>query len=214
MYKSFAILGMGRYGQELAKALYNNGADVLIADDDSELVNQLASSATYAICTDLADPDNLDDLGLSNMDVVVICMSRHIEASVMCAMFAKEAGVPLVVAKASSERMGRLLMKVGADQITYVEEESARRAANHLVSDNLLEYFDLSDNLCMIDMKPRDEWIGKNLKELKLRDKLGINVIAVKKGTSSYPVDPDAPIERDIELLIAINKSNIKRILR
>ncbi len=213
MYKSFAILGMGRYGQELANALYNNGADVLIADEDSELINQLSSNATYAVCTDLTEPDNLEDLGLSNMDVVVICMSRHVEASVMCAMFAKEAGVPLVVAKAGSERMGRLLMKVGADKITYVEEESARRAANHLVSDNILEYFDLSDNLCMIDIKPKEEWIGKNVKELRLRDKLGINVIAVKKGSSSFPVDPDAPIERNIELIIAINKNNIKKVL-
>ena len=213
MYKSFAILGMGRYGQELAKSLYDNGADVLIADDDSELINQLAPNATYAVCTDLAEPDNLADLGLSNMDVVVVCMSRHVESSVMCAMYAREAGVPLVVAKASSERMGKLLKKVGADKITYVEEEAARRAANHLVSDNLLEYFDLSDNLCMIDMKPKAEWIGKNVKELKLRDKFGINIVAVKKGTSSFPVDPDAPIEDDIELLIAINKNNVKKIL-
>ncbi|SCW48041.1 trk system potassium uptake protein TrkA [Ruminococcaceae bacterium YRB3002] len=213
MYKSFAILGMGRFGQELARTLYEKGADVLIADDDSELINQLSSNATYAVCTDLTEPDNLAELGLSNMDVVVICMSRHVEASVMCAMFAKEAGVPLVVAKAGSERMGRLLMKVGADQITYVEEESARRAANHLVSDNLMEYFDLSDNLCIIDMKPKKEWIGKNLKELKLRDKLGINVIAIKKGTSSFPVDPDAPIKNDVELIVAISKRNIKKVL-
>ncbi len=131
----------------------------------------------------------------------------------MCAMIAKESGVPLVVAKAGSERMGKLLMKVGADKITYVEEESARRAAQHLISDNLMEYFDLSDNLCLIDMKPKNEWIGKNVKELQLRDKLGINVIAVKKGTSSFPLDPDSPIEKDIELLIAINKSNIKKVL-
>ena len=213
MFKSFAILGMGRYGQELAKSLYDSGADVLIADEDSELINQLAPNATYAICTDLAEPDNLAELGLSNMDVVVVCMSRHVEASVMCAMIAKESGVPLVVAKAGSERMGKLLMKVGADKITYVEEESARRAAQHLISDNLLEYFDLSDNLCLIDMKPKNEWIGKNVKDLQLRDKLGINVIAVKKGTSSFPLDPHSPIEKDIELLIAINKSNIKKVL-
>ena len=213
MYKSFAILGMGRYGRELAKNLYDNGADVLIADDNVELINQLSANATYAVATDLSDPENLKDLGLSNMDVVVVCMSRHVEASVMCAMYAKEAGVPMVVAKACSQRMGKLLKKVGADKITYVEEEAAQRAANHLVSDNLLEYFDLSDNLCLIDMKPKAEWVGKDVRELKLRDKYGINVVAIKKGSSSFPVDPEAPIEKDFELLIAMNKNDVKKIL-
>ncbi len=213
MYRSFAILGMGKYGQKLAETLYGNGADVLVADDDKELIDSLGSSATYAMAADLSDPESIKELGLSNFDVVVICMSRHIEASVMCAMIAKEEGVPLVVAKADSERMGKLLRKVGADRITYVEEEAAIRAANHLVSDDLLEYFDLSDNLCLIDMKPKAEWIGKSVKELDLRGKYNINVIAIKKGSASTQPDPDAPIEEGSELLLAIDKKSIKKIL-
>ncbi|MCQ2531483.1 MAG: TrkA family potassium uptake protein [Saccharofermentans sp.] len=213
MNKSFAILGMGKFGQRLAQDLYESGADVLIADEDEDLVNQFADKATYAMTADLADPEALAQLGLSNMDVVVICMSRHIEASIMCAMVAKEAGVPKVIAKASSKRMKDILLKVGADEVSLFEEEAASRTARKLLSSDFIDFFELGDDLCIINMYPKEEWVGKSLLELGLRLSHGINVVAIDNGNGlSSKIDPNAPLSKDNDLLCVLSKKDAAKL--
>ena len=121
--KAIAILGMGRFGQFLADELCANGADVLIADNDERIINQYASKVSEAVIVNLMDPEATKNIGLSDVDIAIISMGSSLEASIMCVSVAKEQGVPRIIAKAASERMGEILKLVGADEIIYPEKE-------------------------------------------------------------------------------------------
>ena len=127
MKKSIAVLGLGRFGKSLADHLYKMGADVLAVDSNQDLIQDFSSKCTAAVCADLENEEEVTALGLKNMDIVVIAMSHNLAASVMSITVAKDQGVPVVVAKASSERMKSILRKVGADQIIDPEEEGGAR---------------------------------------------------------------------------------------
>ena len=123
--KAVAVLGLGRFGTYTVKELVENGMDVLIADKSEETVNRLSEFADIAVTCDLSDPDAVEKLGLGNMGTVIVAMGCSMEASITCTMIAKEAGVHRVIAKASSERMGKVLKKIGADEIIFPEKEMA-----------------------------------------------------------------------------------------
>lgn len=213
MNKNYAILGLGSYGKYLAENLYAAGADVLIADSDEELVSQFADKCTYAVTADLSDPEAIKALGIKNMDVVIICMGQSLGPSVMCTMVSKEQGVPLVIAKSTSKQMEAILYKVGADKVINIEEDAAYRAARRFLSDNFLDYFDFGDNLAIVDLYAKSEWVGKNLKELHLREKYNINVIAVKSDNEmSSHIDPTVPLQRDSRLVVVGDKEDIARL--
>ena len=189
------------------------GSDVMAVDKDAELVQNVSGNVTYAIEADVSNPDVLKGLGLKEMDVVVVAIGQDLASSIMAVMIAKEQGVPYVLAKAKDERMGSILTKIGADKIIYPEEESGQRTARILLSDNFLEFFEIDDNLCLLEIKPKPEWIGKNLIELKLRDKYRINVVAVKDHSEMRSfIDPARPLEEDTELLVILEKKDLKYI--
>ena len=123
---SVAVLGLGRFGKFTAKELFENGVDLLIADDNEEIINQMSDIAEVAVTCDLSDPDAVEKLGLGNMDVVIVCMGSSMDPSITCIMVAKEQGVHRVIAKAGSDRMGKVLKKIGADEIVYPEKTMAQ----------------------------------------------------------------------------------------
>lgn len=214
MSKSIAILGMGRFGSFLAQELSENGADVLIADSDRQIVNQYAGLCSAALTADLTNPEAIRNLGLDEMDLVVVAMGSSLEASIMCVMVAKEAGVPTVIAKAASERMGEILKRVGADEIIYPEKSSARETARKVLSSNFLEYFHLSGDLCVINMTPKPEWVGKTLSELRLRNRYRVNIVAVREesGQMHVQIDPDRPLTDSMQLLVITETKNLNRL--
>ncbi len=122
---SVAVLGLGRFGIYAAKELFEQGVDLLIADKNAETINQLSDIADIAVTCDLSDPEAVESLGLGNMNIVLVSMGSNMDSSIMCTMIAKEQGVHKVIAKAASERMGKILKKVGADEIIYPEKEMA-----------------------------------------------------------------------------------------
>ena len=211
MAKSIAVIGMGRFGRRLAESLYDMGADVMAVDKNPERIAAIADHVTYAIEADVTNPAAIKGLGLDNMDVVVAAMGSDLTASIMSVMIAKEQGVPNVVAKASDNRMGQILTKIGTDKIIYPEEETGFRTARTLMMDTFLEFFDIDDNLCLLEMKPKPEWIGKNLIELELREKHRMNVVAVKDHSEMRSfIDPKRPLEEDTELLVIMEKTDLK----
>ncbi|MCR5754481.1 MAG: TrkA family potassium uptake protein [Acetatifactor sp.] len=213
MKKSIAVLGLGKYGRSLAESLYAMGMDVLVADKDEERIKEFAAKATVAVCADLEDESVVKELGLKNMDIVVIAMGSNLGASIMAVAVAKEQGVPFVMAKASSERMASILSKVGVDKIVDPEGESGMRTARVLTSTSYLDFFNVDDNLCMVEMNPKDKWVGKSIKTLNLRKLYNLNVVAMKKKSGAWSfVDPDAELTKDITLLIALEKKDLKRI--
>ncbi len=133
--KSFAVLGMGRFGRGVALALAENGEEVMIVDKETETIDQYSSQVTYAIAADLADEKAVQELGLGNMDTVIVGMGMDLEASILSVMIAKESGARKVIAKAASKRMGDILLRVGADRIIYPEEEMGKWVAKSLMMD-------------------------------------------------------------------------------
>ncbi len=213
MKKSIAVLGLGKYGKSLAENLYALGADVLAVDCNEEIIQEFSGRCTSAVCANLANEDEVLALGLKNMDIVVAAMSDDLAASIMSVTVAKEQGVPLVIAKASTERTSSILLKVGADKILDPERDGGFRSANILMSSLFRDFYELDSNMYMVEMNPRKEWIGKNLLELDLRGSMNLNVVAEKeKGGHWHFVHPTDTITEQTILLIVIEKKDVKRL--
>ncbi|WP_292145679.1 potassium channel family protein [Butyrivibrio sp.] len=213
MKKSVAVLGLGRYGISLAKSLYEMGADVLVADKNEDLIKEMADFCTVGICADLENEEEIKSLDIKNMDIVVCAMGRNLSASIMSVAVAKELGVPLVVAKSSSERMSSILKKVGADKIIIPEDFGGLQSARILISDTFIDYFQLDENLSMVEIRPRDSWIGKSLLELDLRKKYKLNVVAVKNSQTKWGfIDPQRKLTSDTTLLVVIETNELNKI--
>lgn len=215
MKKSVAILGLGTFGKYLTEEFFENGADVLIADNNVEAVAQLSDKAAYAMTADLADPEAIKGLGLEHMDMVIVSMSQSLEPSIMCVMVSKELGVPYVIAKASNKRMADVLKKVGADEVINIEEDAAFRNVKRLMSDDFLDYFDLGSELCVVEVYPRADWVGKTLRELHLREKYNINVVARKdEELNSSLIEPNLPLSQKDRLVIVAEKSDLHGLMK
>ena len=213
MKQTYAIFGLGRYGTAVARELVRNGAEVLAVDSDEEIVNSLVDELPYCKCADVTDPDVLRQLGVSNVDVVVIAMANHLEASVMATMLCKELGVKTVVAKGSSEMHCRILSRVGADRVVFPENESGIRLAKNLLSSGFMDIIELSENLSMVSMDVRPEWVGKSLVELNLRKKYSINVVAIIRGNSTGTLaDPDMKLDQSMKLIVVADVAKLKKL--
>lgn len=213
MSKQIAVLGMGRFGKSIALSLSDMGADVMAVDANPDVLEKVADKVTFAIEADLKNAESITGTGIENMDVVVVAMGSDLTASITSVMAAKEVGVPFVMAKAADDRMGAILEKVGADKVIYPEEETGVRTARTLMSDSFMDYFDIDKNLCMLEMHPKEDWVGKNLIELNLREKYHANVVAIKDENKMHAfVDPNRKLEETDELLVLLDKTDIKKL--
>ena len=211
MGKSVAVLGLGKYGKSLAENLYMMGADVLAVDKDKELINEFAGKCTSAVCANLENEDEVEALGLKNMDIVV-CATGNLAAAIMSVAVAKEKGVPLIVAKTSSDRMSSILLKIGVDKIIDPEGEGGMRSARILLSKSFKDFLEVDSNMYIVEMYVKDEWVGKNLIELGLRQKHRMNVIAVRKKDQKWGFSsPNEPLEKNMVLLIAMEKKDVNK---
>ena len=211
MKKSIAVLGLGEFGKSLAENLYRLGADVLAVDCSEEVVQDFSDKCTSAVCADLADEEEVTALGLKNMDIVVTTVCDNLSASIMAVTVAKEQGVPLVMAKSTSGRMSSILHKVGVDRVVNPEGESGARIARILLSSSFKNSYEIDDNMYMIELLPKKEWMGKTLSELNLREKLNLNVVAEKEegGLWHFP-SPTEPVTPQTILLIVVEKKNLR----
>ena len=213
MNKTYAVFGLGRYGMAVAKELANHGKDVLAVDIEESIVNSAISEIPFCKCADITDAEVVRELGVADIDIVIIAMASNLEASVMAVMLCKELGVKTVIAKCGSEMHKKILLKVGADRVVFPENESGVRLAKNLLSSGFVDVFDLSGDVSMIELNVKPEWVGKTLVELNLRKKLGVNVIALRDGENlQINVDPFAPLEASMQMLVIVNKSKINKL--
>lgn len=211
--KSYAVFGLGRYGMAVAQALVNDGAQVLAVDAREDLVNAAAATLPLCKCADVTNPEVLSLLGISNMDVVIISMASHLEASVMAVMLCKEAGVETVIAKCSNETHRRILLKVGADQVVIPESESGTRLAKNLLSSGFVDMVELAENVSLVELPVRAAWVGETLISLNLRKKYGINVVAIQEGDKiNVTPDPAAPLTADQALVIIADTAKLRKL--
>ena len=195
---SYAVVGMGRFGSSVAKELSKGGADVLAIDLNEERVRSIAEYVTYAVKADITDAETVASLGLSNMDAVVVAVTRSMDASIMATIMAKENGAPYVIAKAMDEMHAKILRKVGADRVIIPEKESGVRIAKGLMNGKFLDFFELSEHISMVEIPIQEEWIGKNLRQLDFRREHSVNVIAYEEEGKEVIVNipPDMPLKK------------------
>lgn len=205
--KSYAVIGLGLFGMAVATTLAEANCDVLAIDDNEENVQDIAQKVTYAVKADVREPGILKTLGLQNVDVAVIAVAENMEASIVATMQAKELGVPFVMAKAMNELHGRILEKIGADKVISPEKSMGVRVARNLLSSGFVDMFELSSEFSMAEFRIPKEWIGRTLRELKIREKYNINLIAVKQGENvNVNFGPEESLPSDCTL-IAVGKN-------
>ena len=211
--KTYAVFGLGRYGLSVAKELVNNGVEVIAVDSDENVVNIVSNELPFCKCADTTDSEVLKRLGISNVDIVIVAMAGNIESSVMTVMQCKELGVPTVIAKCSNEIHFKILTKVGADKVVFPEKDSGIRMAKNLLSSGFVDAIELSNDVSMIELDIKKEWVGKNLLELDFRKKYSLNVIAIKeKGKININIEPSTPLNDDMKLIVIGNKNKILKL--
>lgn len=179
--RSYVVIGLGRFGSEVARQLYKCGCEVLAIDIRNELVQQISPDVTHAAVADSRDKEVLRMLGVGDFDCAVVAIGEDLATSVLVTMNIKEMGIPYIVCKAHDNTHRRILEKLGADRIVIPEQENAARLAKSLSSPNLLDYIELSEDYSIVELPAPQSWIGKTLRELNVRAKLGVNILAVRR---------------------------------
>lgn len=211
--QTYAVFGLGRYGIAVAKELVDNGMEVIAVDTNERIVNDAVGILPVCKCADITDAEVFSQLGISNVDVVIIAMASNLEASVMAVTLCKEAGVKTVIAKCANEMHQKILKRVGADQVVFPENESGVRLAKNLLSSGFIDMISLSKDVSMIELDVRDKWVGKNLIELNLRKKYSINVVAVRVGEKvEVGISPEQPLTRDMKLIVIANTAKLAKL--
>ena len=201
--RSYMIIGLGRFGSGLAKSLGQLGAEVLAMDVRPELVQQLSADVTHAVVGDGQDKEVLRALGARNFDCAVVAIGDNLAASVLTVMNLQELGVPRLICKAHDVMHRRVLEKLGVDQVVVPELEQAQRLARILQSHNVLDYIELSSDYGILEVPAPKSWADKSIRELNVRAKMDINIIAVKNGEKTM-VSPSADYRIHAEDVLAV----------
>ena len=209
--KQYIVVGLGRFGRAIAETLCQDGAEVLGVDCKMYMVERMRDELTQTIQMDAMDRDALETLGVQDFDIVFVTMGSDIRASGTIVLLLKELGARRVIAKAHDEFHGRMLEKLGADQVLFPERDMGRRVAHSLISGNVIEYMELSTRYSMAEIRPKPEWIGKTLKELAMRSSLDINVVAIRSGDAVNAMpQPETRISQGDVMLVVISENALK----
>ena len=204
----FAVIGMGSFGANVARTLFERGNEVLAIDRDKDMTAAAKNFTTNAVMTEAAVKENLEALGVDDMDVVVVSLGHQLEASVMTVLYLHELGIKRIVAKALSEDHAKVLEAVGATEVIYPEKDMAIRTALRLSSPDVIEYLPLVSGITIQEIAPPVKFIGKTLKELDLTNKHGLQVIAIKEVISDrITFIPKADfVIKDSDILVIIGE--------
>lgn len=212
---TYAVFGLGRYGLAVAKELNRCGADVLAIDINEDNVIDATSELPICKCADVTDPAVIEQLGIANIDVVIIAMASNLEASILAITLCKEVGVKTVIAKCYNSMHQKILKNVGADQVVFPEQESGVRLAKNLLSSGFVDMVELSDDITIVEIEIPKEWEEKTLISLNLRKRYFVNVIAVKNGSyTSINVDPNEPMNKGTRLVILAHRNKMEKLVK
>ena len=178
--REFVIIGVGEFGNNVAKTLSNSGATVMVVDKDEAQLENIADYVTYSVCVDATNPEAMKQLGIRNYDGAIVGIGHNLETSVLITMQLKEMGVPFIMVKASTDIEGRILAKVGADKVIFPDREMGIQIGNNIMNGNYFEAIELSEEYSIVDIAVPKSWVGKTLQEANIRSKYGVNVIGIR----------------------------------
>ncbi|TQR08336.1 potassium channel family protein [Psychrobacillus soli] len=197
MQKEFVVIGLGRFGGSIVRELIDQGADVMAIDIAAERVDEFATIATQAVVADTTDEAVLKSLGIRNFEHVIVAIGDNIQSSILTTLMLKEIGVKKITVKAQNDYHEKVLRKIGADQVVHPERDMGIRIANNILSNNVLDYLELSDEHSIMEIKVNEKIAQKTLIDLDIRARYGINIVAIKRGNS---INVSPPADENLQL--------------
>lgn len=200
--KSFAVIGMGRFGQSVVEELIKKEVDVLVIDRDPERIARMSKIATHAVTLDTTDITAMKEVGIGSIDHVVVAIGKDLQSSILTTLILKDLGVARVTVKVQDANHMKIVEKLGADEIIQPEQQSGKRLASKIVSDNVLDYIDLNESHSFIVVHATAKIIDSTIINLDVRNKFKINVVAVRRNGDILIPDADTVIVLDDQLLL------------
>ena len=213
--KRVVVIGLGIFGSQLARQLYESGLEVVAVDKSRDVVQRIKDHSTKAVLADATDKEVLESIGIDAKDTVVISFGEDLSASTLLTLYLKEMKVKEIIVKVPNEDYKRILLKVGASEAIIPEREMANKVARSIISPNVLEYLPISEDYTIVELAPPTTFIGKSLADLDLRKKYNLQVIAIRDVlTNKMQLVPRASaILKDSDVLVIIGKEeDIRRI--
>lgn len=210
--KTYAILGLGRFGMALAIELALAGAELIVLDREEEKVREMREYTENAFVVRDLDKKTLSETGVQNCDVAIVCIGEQMAASILATLNLTALGIPTVIAKATSSEHGEILAKLGA-QVVYPDRDMAIRLANRLEVSRMLDYIQLSEKLNISKLLVPEKMLGKTVLEVNLRKEFGVNIIAVENdGTLVEIVAPGYKFRSGDILFLSGSKDGLNRL--
>ena len=202
------VVGLGRFGTAVAQSLIRMGHEVLGVDQNADLVQRMSDQLTHVVQADTTDVDALRQLGAADFDRAVVGIGSDIEASVLTVLALVELGIPVIWAKATNERHGRILESVGARHVVYPEARMGERVA-HMVTGKMIDYIEFDDNFSIVKTRAPVEMAGKTLEEYGVRSRYGVTVVGIKRPKEDFTyARPETLVQRD-DLLIVSGRTDL-----
>jgi len=202
--RTFGVIGLGRFGYHVARTLAQGGAEVIACDVDEEKVREISEYVSLAYVLDATDAKALKESGIANVDTAVVSIGENIEASILIVVQLKELGVKEVVAKAITPLHGKVLEKLGVDRVVYPEKEMAIRVAHSLLAGEFIEEIPIGEKHSLFELKAFDFMLGKTLRDLDVRRRFGVSVLAIKRGENLIvnPIGDEKILPGDILVVL------------
>ncbi|MBU1144238.1 MAG: TrkA family potassium uptake protein [Firmicutes bacterium] len=202
--KSFAVIGVGRFGLALIEELVSLEADVLVIDKNYDKIEKVAKLVTNAICLDSTDIEALREIGITNYDIVIVATGINVDNSILTTLILKDLGVKEVFVKVQSEYHAKVVEKLGVeyDHLIWPEQATGKRLAKILVSGNFLEYLELDQQYSFVSITATKKIIGKHLLELEIRSRFGVNIVAIRRNDKIIIPSSTTPFELLDEILL------------
>lgn len=208
MKREYAVIGLGRFGGSICEELSNEGMKVLAIDVSDQRINEFKNIASHVVVADSTDEIALKELGVKNIDHVIVAIGDDIQASILTTVILSEMGVQRITVKAQNDYHEKILNKIGADHVIHPERDMGIRIAHSLISSNILDYLELSEDHSMVEVKVGKKMLGRTLIELNIRARYGCNVVAIRheKDMNVSPKAEYALQEDDILIVIGADK--------
>jgi len=211
--KQFLVLGLGRFGTSVARTLCELGHEVLAVDADEALVNDVAPYVTQALQLDATDETALSELDVRNFDAAIVSIGQNTRDSILICVLLKELGAPYVIAKANDDLHAKVLKKIGADRVVFPERDMGARLARSILTPNMLDLMNLSDDYQIAEIRLPDSWAGHSIIDVNVRRRYGLNILAIhRNGRFLASPAPDLPFEAEDTLLVLGTKNDIERL--
>jgi len=208
------VIGLGRFGENLAKTLAELGNEVMVIDDNEDKVGKIAPIVTSAAVGNCMDPNVLQGLGIPDFDVCFVCIGENFQSSLEITSLLKDMGARHVVSKADRELQEKFLLKVGADECIQPERDMAQRAAIRFTMGNVINYYEITSEFAIIELQTPEKWKNKSIIELNIRAKYHVNIIGIKKGDTIEPIlDANYVFNGCEHLVIAANKKDSLKLM-